>query len=229
MDAARRRLTGAYDAAKAAGDAAAMTEAVLGLARLHEFGTHPGGLPGLIHESYATAEGTSRGRLAAALARTWAYGGEAGRGAPFAAEAVEIADAVGDPAQLAEALDADLLVHWGPDDFDERIRIAARLEDVAAHLTDVDARLSAYLWQLTTALESLDMVGVHRQLHALAILAEETGSPRVQFFAASRRVTHALPADDLDGARATHAVMRQAGQAAEEPDLFGLDHTCSAE
>src|SRR3954447_2150271 len=229
MDAARRRLTGTYDAAKAAGDAAAMTEAVLGLARLHEFGTHPGGLPALIHESYATAEGPSRGRLAAALARTWAYGGEAGRAAPFAAEAVEIADAVGDPAQLAEALDADLLVHWGPDDFDERIRIAARLEDVAAHLTDVDARLSAYLWRLTTALESLDMVGVHRQLHALDVLAEETGSDRVRFFEASRRAMYALLVDDLDMARAAHEAMRAAGEAAGEPDLFALDHTIAAE
>src|SRR3954447_79581 len=117
----------------------------------HEFGTHPGGLPALLHDRYSTAEGAARGRLAAALARTWAYGGESVRAAPFAAEAVDIAETTGDPTQLAEALDAQLLVHWGPDDFDERARLSARLEDVVAHVSDVEARLSAYLWQLTTA------------------------------------------------------------------------------
>jgi hypothetical protein len=197
--------------------------------RQHEFGTHPGSRPALLHESYVAAEGSSRGRLAAALARAWAYGGEFARAEPFAAEAVAIAETSGDPAQLAEALDAQLLVHWGPDDFDERIRIAARLEDVAAHLTDVEARLSAYLWQLTTGLECLDMVAVHRQLHALDVLAEETGSDRVRFFAASRRAMHALLIDDLDAARAAHRVLCAAGEAAGEADLFALNHTISSE
>ena len=197
--------------------------------RQHEFGTHPGSRPAVLHDSYATAEGAARGRLAAALARTWAYGGEFGRAAPFAAEAVEIAEATGDPVQLAEALDAQLLVHWGPDDFDERRRITARLEDVVAHVADAEARLSAYLWRLTTGLEALDMVAVARQLHALDLLADETGSDRVRFFAASRRVMHALLVDDLVAARSAHQTMTVAGEAAEEPDLFGLDHTYLAE
>lgn len=197
--------------------------------RQHEFGTHPGAKPAQLYESYATAEGAARGRLAAALARAWAYGGESARAAPFAAEAVEIAEATGDPVQLAEALDAQLLAHWGPDDFEARIRIAARLDEVAAHLADVEARLSAYLWQLTTGLESLDMVAVHRQLSALDVLADETGSDRVRFFAASRRAMHALLIDDLDAARAAHRALCEAGEAAAEPDLFALDHTISSE
>jgi hypothetical protein len=197
--------------------------------RRHEFGTHPGSLPAVLHESYAAADGAARGKLAAALARAWAYGGECVRAEPFAAEAVAIAETTGDPAQLAEALDAQLLVHWGPDDLAERVRLTVRLEDVAAHLTDVEARLSAYLWQLTTGLESLDMVSVHRQLHALDVLADESGSDRVRFFAASRRAMHALLIDDVEAARVAHAVMCEAGEAADEADLFALDHTISAE
>ena len=197
--------------------------------RRHEFGTHPGSLPAVLHEQYAAAEGAARGRLAAAVARAWAYGGEAGRAAPFAAEAVAIAEQCGDPAQLAEALDVQLLAHWGPDDLEARVRIAVRLEDVAAHLSDVEPRLSAYLWRLTTALESLDMVGVHRQLHALDVLADETESDRVRFFAASRRAMHALLIDDIDAARVAHRVMCDAGEAAGEADLFALDHTLLTE
>jgi len=44
------------------------------------------------------------------------YGGSPDRGVEFAAEAVAGAEVAGDPALLAEALDAQLLVHWGPDD-----------------------------------------------------------------------------------------------------------------
>ena len=197
--------------------------------RQHEFGTHPGSRPAQLHEEYVAAEGAARGRLAAALARTWAYGGESARAAPFAIEAVEIAETTGDPVQLAEALDAQLLVRWGPDDFAERLRIAARLEDVAAHLSDGEARLSAYLWRLTTGLESLDMVAVHRQLSALDVLADETGSARMRFFAASRRAMHALLIDDLDAAGSAHHAMCEAGEAAGEADLFALDSTISSE
>jgi hypothetical protein len=197
--------------------------------RQHEFGLHPGGRPAQLYASYVTADGAARGRLAAALARSWAYGGESARAAPFAAEAVLVAETTSDPVQLAEALDAQLLVHWGPDDFEERRKITARLEDVVAHVTDVEARLSAHLWRLTTGLEALDMVTVHRQLHALDVLADETGSERVRFFASSRRAMHALLVDDLEAAREAHVAMNAAGQAADEPDLFGLDHTLIAE
>ena len=197
--------------------------------RQHEFGTHPGSKPAQLYERYAIAAGAERGRLAAALARTWAYGGESARAAPFADEAVEIAETANDPVQLAEALDAQLLVHWGPADLEERRRLTARLEDVAAHVTDAEARLSAYLWRLTTGLELLDMVAVHRQLYALDVLAEETRSDRVRFFAASRRAMYALLVDDLDAARDMHQAMKVAGEAADEPDLFGLDHSLTAE
>lgn len=46
-----------------------------------------------------------------------------------------------------------------------------------AHLPDVEARLFAHLWRLTTALESLDPVVPQRQLRALDELAEEAAAP----------------------------------------------------
>ena len=196
--AARADHVRAYDAARAAGDVEAMAAAALGLAATQTFGTFPGRVPAFLHEAYTLARGEQRARLAVAIARAWAYGGDPARAVQFAAEALADAEARGDPSLLAQALDAQLLVHWGPDDLDERRRITARLEDTVAHVTDVEARMSAHLWRLTTALECLDAPATRRQLRALDLLAEESGSSRVRFFAASRRGMYALLVGDLE-------------------------------
>lgn len=205
-----------------------MTEAALGLSRAQVFGADPGRIPALLFEAHQAARGTDRVRLAAALVRTWVYGGQPDRGVRFAHEAVAGAEAVGDPALLAEALDAELLVHWGPDDYVERVRITSRLEDTVAHLADVEARQSAYLWRLTTAVEALDMPTLRRQLRALHRLAEESGSPRAAFFAAARAAMHATVVGDLDGARSYRAAAVRAGVEAGEPDTFAIDHALAA-
>jgi hypothetical protein len=129
---ARAAHLAAYETARRAADACAMTEAALGLSRAHVFGADPGRIPALVFEAYQAAQGADRVRLAAALVRTWVYGGQPDRGVRFAREAVAGAEAVGDPALLAEALDSELLVHWGPDDYAERMRITSRLEDTVA-------------------------------------------------------------------------------------------------
>jgi hypothetical protein len=108
--------------------------------------------------------------VAVALARAWVYGGDADRAVEFAREAVTTAEAAGDATLLADALDAQLLVHWGPDQLTERLAITGRLEDTVVHLTDVEARMTAHLWRLTTALETLD-----RQSPILGRRATATG------------------------------------------------------
>jgi hypothetical protein len=99
---------------------------------------------------------------------------------------------------------------------------------VVAHLTDVEARMSAHLWRLTTALESLDYVAVQRQVQALDALATESGSPRVRFFAASRRGMQALLVGDLTLAARMRTVAQEAGDAAGEPDTEAITHTLTA-
>lgn len=67
--------------------------AVLGLARCQEYKLTPGSLPVRLHAAYSRSnEPLSRARLAGALARCWAYGGEPHRARPFADEALDIAD-----------------------------------------------------------------------------------------------------------------------------------------
>jgi hypothetical protein len=221
-------LVRAWERAKAADDPGAMAAAALALAATPTFGAVPGGVPALLFEARARAEGAARTRLAAALARAWVYAGQPERAAGFAAEAQADAERQGDATLLADALDAQLAVHWGPDQLADRLRLTKRLEDTAAHLADVEARLSAHLWRLSTALETLDGAAVRRQLRALDLLADESGSARVAFFAASRRGMHALLTGDLDAARAALRDAVAAGRAAGSADVEPVEHTLQA-
>lgn len=223
LDARRAELVAAYDAAVAADDADAMAAAALGLTELQEFGPIPGRLPAFLHQAYERSTGRRRVELAIAIARTWSYGMAPERAEPFVAEALAAPETAADPSLLAAALDAQLLTKWGPDDFDERSVITQRLEDVVAHVADVEVRMNAHLWRLTTALEALDIAGVRRQLRGLESLAVETGSERVRFFAASRRAMYALLVGDADLAGRALADTIAAGSAAGEPDTYALE------
>jgi hypothetical protein len=184
-----------------------------------------------LHEAYlGTADSpATRARLAAALARSWVYGNDAARGAPFALEAVELAGEAHDPTVLADALDAQLATSWGPDDLSERLHITARLQDVAAHVDDVRTRMDGHLWRLTTALETLDVTGMHRQLSALDLLAGETGSPLVRYFAMTRLAMHATLVDDLDRARELVEAAYALGTDIGVPDALAVYHEQRAE
>jgi hypothetical protein len=230
-EAARTAHVEAFVAARGTNDVDAMAAAALRLAGLQRFGGPGGRTPALLHEAYLAAadDPRTRARLAAALARSWVYANDAARGAPFAAEAVELAEGLGDATVLADALDAQLANCWGPDDLAERLHVTARLQDVAAHVDDVRTRMDAYLWRLTTALEILDIVGVHRQLSALDLLAGETGSDLARYFALTRRAMHALLTDDHDRARMLMAAANVLGAEANIPDAFAVEHTLRAE
>ena len=226
---ARTAAIRAFGEARDAGDAGRMAEIALSLPSGQPFGEHPGQIPALIHEAYAAAaEPPVQARLAACLARAWVYGGDAPRGVPFAEKAVSLADRIGDPVVLADALDAALLSRWGPDDFTGRLQLSVRLADTAAHLTAAEPRLSAHLWRLTTAWECLDMIAVQRQLRALDVLAEETGSPRAAFFAGARRAMYALVAEDLDKADRLIARTGELGRDTSEPDVAAVTHSLAA-
>ena len=225
LDAMRTALVAAFDAARTAGENEAMAEAALAMPSSQRFGVHPGQIPALLHEAYNSVDEVStRCRLAAALARSWVYGGDAARAARFADDAQLLAAEVATPEATADALDAALVAHWGPDDFAERVSLAARLDDVAAHLRDAELRLSAHLWRLTTAWECLDIVAVQRQLRALDVVAEETGSARAAFFAVSRRAMYALTTGDVSAADQLIARTERVGVEVAEPDVDAVLH-----
>ena len=223
-DAARAAGHGAvaarlYDEARARsqgdGDLDGWTEAVLGAASVYLFGSEPGKLPAQLYDVLVrTTDDGTRARLAAALARCWAYAGQAQRASQFADEAVRRAQRAGPPELVADCLDAALAAHWGPDELDMRRSLATRLDEVAAHVIDPDVRLQAHLWGLQVACEALDLQAIHRQMRALELLGEE--SARALFFAASRR----LMLDLLRGRTDTAArLTAMAATAAEQASL----------
>jgi len=172
---------------RAEDDLGGWTQAVLGAASVYLFGAEPGKLPAQLYDVLArTTDDATRARLAAALARCWAYAGQAPRAIQFADEAVERAQRVGAPELVADCLDAALAAHWGPDELDVRRSLATRLDETAAHVLDPGTRLQAHLWGLQVACEALDIQAIHRQIRALELLGEE--SARALFFAASRRL-----------------------------------------
>ena len=179
-----------YDAAisrcRSTDDLVSWTRAVLGAASVYLFGTEPGKLPAQLYDVLVrTTDDADRARVAAALARCWAYAGHITRATRFADEAIERAERTGDPKLLADCLDAALASHWGPDEVAPRVVLAARLDEVAAHVLETETRLQAHLWGLQMACEVLDLQALHRHMRALEQLGEE--SDRARFFAASRR------------------------------------------
>ncbi|MFD7155017.1 hypothetical protein ACFV9C_10475 [Kribbella sp. NPDC059898] len=176
------------------------TRAVLDAAGGHVFGTEPGRLAAELYDVLArTTAPADRARVAAALARCWAYGGHADRAASFAQEALANAEQTADPELVADCLDAVLAAHWGPDELALREATAARLDEVSAHVLDPDARLRGHLWSLQVGWETLRIQAIRRQLRALEQLAAE--SPRARFFATSRQWMYdhvrGLPGDEL--------------------------------
>ena len=213
----------AADLAEADGDLGIRVVAVLGLARGQQYNLTPGLLPVRLHAAYdATTDPGDRCRLAAALARCWAYAGEPLRAKPFALEALHVADSQDDPQLLADALDAALTSHWGPDDLARRRDWAVRLDDAAAHLREPDARLQAQLWGLTVAWEVLDLPRMHRCMRAIELLGEE--SARARFFAATRRAALELLRHNVEVGPMLVAQAEAAAVEAVVPDAESVLH-----
>ncbi len=195
------------------------TRAALDAAAGHVFGTEPGRLAAELYDVLIrTTDDTDRARVAAALARCWSYAGRPDRAATFSEEALARAEAAGDPALVADCLDAVLASHWGPDDLPLRIVNAARLDEVSAHVLDPLARLQAQLWGLPVACETLQGQAIRRHLRALDQLGRE--APRAAFFAASRQWMYDMLCGRTDRAPELTAAAEEAGVRAELPDAW---------
>lgn len=193
--------------------------AVLALAETQVWSEEPGEVPARLHEIHGRlAPGADRARIAAALARSWAYAGEPRRAASFAREAQVLAGQSEDVRLRTLALGAAMVAHWGPDDLAARRRIAAELVDAVAYTRDAEALLRAHRWAFEVAAQELDVAAMTRHLAVLDRVG--TRSAKARFFAASRRSMVELLRGDVDSAVRQLALAQKASQATRMADAW---------
>jgi DNA-binding CsgD family transcriptional regulator len=92
-------------------------------------------------------------------------------------QALELAERVGDPVALAEAIHARHLLVLGPDGVAERLSLGARLRDLAATSGRYSDALWGHLWRTTAAMEIGNLAAADSELDELEALVERSGWP----------------------------------------------------
>ncbi|MBV8984313.1 MAG: hypothetical protein JO248_07720 [Acidimicrobiia bacterium] len=167
-----------------------------------------------------------RARVLAGLAQeryhAWLDRSELQAGADLATEAVELARQIDDPATLAATLLALHDVRWSPGYSAERYDIAVELAQVARRAGDRELATEAVLLQATALLERADARAITR-LEEFIADAEQLHQPRFDYLAASRRVTLALVAGDVDAVTRLREDARRVAEVYDEPDVDPVD------
>jgi class 3 adenylate cyclase/tetratricopeptide (TPR) repeat protein len=122
-------------------------------------------------------EGPLRVRLLGRLAQANYWAPDRERSSSLSAEALEFARQLGDRAAIAYALDSRHVALWGPDDLDERVRIAEEMLRLGRDTGDRDIQLEAYAWLITDALETGPIELVDRYIDAHARVSDELRQP----------------------------------------------------
>jgi predicted ATPase len=172
----------------------------------------------------ADATGPTKARVLAALARQCYHDRRRGSLDPghLAAEAVEVAQAAGDPATLAFALWARYDTAWEPGTARQRAEIAERMESVALAAGDLELRAQARLMRGIARLE-LAEPGAVADFDCYSRLAEDLRAPSARYLAVTRQVTVATMRGDLDEAEQLMEAASLLGEAIGEPDRVHVE------
>lgn len=162
-----------------------------------------------------------RARVLAGLAQeryhSWLPEEESGTAGDLAGQAVELARRLDDLDTLAAALLARHDAAWLPGREDERLETATELAAVARRAGNRELAVEALLLQATALLERADALAIGR-LDEFVTEAERLHQPHFDYLAATRRVSLALIAGDLDAFDRHMARAVQLGDAHGEPD-----------
>lgn len=107
------------------------------------------------------------------------------RRAEMSRQAVELARRLRDPPTLAYVLDGRYAAVWWPDNLDDRLQIASELVEAADAAGDKERALQAHHYRCLALLEQGDMSGVHGELDAKRVLAEELRQPAQRWYVVS--------------------------------------------
>ena len=128
------------------------------------------------------------GRLAAELY----FAREPGERAELSAEAVAMAERLGDRATLASALNARHLALWGPANADERLSIAGDIVALGQEVGDRELELRGHLWRTSDLVELGDLEGADGEAEVHAQLAEALRDPQHLWYARLFRAMRAM-------------------------------------
>jgi AAA ATPase domain len=222
LDAGRRTLRAAADAARSAGDAellahAALASAPWGLATAL---TDEEGLIPLLEEALdrlPEADGALRARLLARLAAALYWSAAPDRREALAEEAIAMARRVGDPATLAFVLSDAHLATWDPDSPERALPWASEIYALAERVGNVELAMAAHSWRISLLLERGEMAVADHEIETFREAATRLHQQRGQAQSLLHRCARGLIAGDFADAE------RILGEAAEYAGLLQQD------
>jgi len=209
----RTSVLAAAEIGRARGDAATIARAVLTMEGAADFVWNDTGLCEQALAGIPAGDSAVRARLLAMLvvADTWRSLADA---KPRAAEALAMAERVGERGAVIEALRASQIAHSGPDGARDRLAFGDRLLVIGADGDD-DARLWGHLWRFDALAQLGQVDGAEAEAGDIDAAAARLRSPLARWHALRCRGTIAAArgrfTDALACGRQAEALARRAG------------------
>jgi DNA-binding CsgD family transcriptional regulator len=142
-----------------------------------------------------------RSRVSARLAEACVYLSEPEIAGVHSAEALRLAEQLGDSDALVAALQSRRLVCGGPDGLDEREHLADRMLVLAKQCRSPSLEMWATLWRIDAAFERGDLLKAARLLGVLGPVVREVGGPWARWHLLRRQSVLAQAQAHLGDAR----------------------------
>lgn len=169
------------------------------------------------------AELSVRAQLEARFAYAAVDEGDLDRAERMSADALALAERIGDPAALIAALRARHQALAGPGHAAERLRLGSRAIDLAGRGEPL-AALWGRLWRIDTAFEMGDLVAVDQELAALARLTAELRFPLARWHLARLRAAREALVGRFAIAEEHARSARELSDELEDPSVAGLHY-----
>ncbi len=138
------------------------------------------------------APSAMRTRVTSRLALALTHQGQPGRQRELGERAIAEATSADDPVLLAEVLGYSGWALWGPDNLEERLRIADQLVALADTTGPQHLRIEGRNWRAAHRMEAGDMAGADDDFARMTALAEESSQPFHLWEASVARTVRAL-------------------------------------
>ncbi len=203
FEGSRKAFLEAVDEARSQGDAEQLARGARGLARAAQFGAADHPLAELLDEALAALsreDSYLRAQLLAIRAAQSLLNTYEGRRDDLVAEAVAMAERLGDRAELAFVLGVSVIGTFAPDMLELRLRYLNMQLVTAGNVGYTEVLCEAHGWRATAMLEMGVLDHVEEDVEAMARTADELGQPWYRAMAQQRRAMLAQLSGDYETA-----------------------------